>query len=172
MIAYHITRKDYEEGEIYKVDNYDGFSDYHSALNEEKKRINDVIDSCRPQNEPSRKKCFYAFEEACQCLGFVKNLEGYKLYKIDINASTPHPMCLIDFLNRHKCLLDSMAHIYWSQTLVEKFQVKELLGTEIRIIERIVLPRNNTPQRMIMNTKYNDDKDYCCSLCRRMKLEL
>lgn len=172
MKAFHITRKDYEEGRTYSIYNYDGQSYYHRSLNLEQKNINDTIDNCRPDNEPSRKKCFFAFENIENCLGFVKSFDEYKLYQIDINSTNPHPMYLIDFLNNNLNLISSLAHVYWDQSLLKDFQIKEFIGSEIRIISQLELPQNNIRYRQMMITKYNHDKDVCKSLCRRMGIRI
>ncbi|KWW27620.1 MAG: hypothetical protein AUK64_2112 [bacterium P201] len=172
MIAYHITKKHYEEGEIYSVRDYDGESCYHRSLSEKQKRINEIIDQCRPQNEPSRKMCFYAFENIDYCYGFVDSPIGYNLYQVEINTCTPRPMCLIDFLNRHIKLLQDLSYVYWDKNLSHEFNVKEYMGTEIRIIDRIDIPQNNTIHRMRLNMDYNHDKDVCCSICRRKGIKI
>ena len=171
MIAFHITKKNYEEGKTYNIDTYNGWSYYHNSLNDSQKAINDAIDSCRPQNEPSRKKCYYAFECPDFCLGFVNVIDGYNLYKIDINTSTYHPMYLIDFINRNKNLLNSLACVYWDQTLVKSFQLKELIGTEIHIISSVKLPTNNTLCKTRMISIYNQERDVLNSICQRMGLK-
>ena len=168
MKVFHITQKDYEEGKTYSIDNYDGLSYYHSSLNIEQKSINEAIDNCRPDNEPSRKKCFYAFENFENCLGFVKSLDGYKLYQVDINEKSPHPMYLIDFLNNNLNLISSLAHVYWDQSISKDFQIKEFIGTEIRIISKLELPQNINIYKSMMISRYHHDKDICKSLCRKM----
>lgn len=172
MIAYHISKKEYEVGKTYSIHDYDGESCYHKSLTEEQKLINDSIDNFRPQSEPSRKKCFYAFENKDYCYGFVDSLIGYNLYKVEIDACTPHPMYLIDFLNRNINLLSDLSYVYWDNSLSHKFKVKEYIGTEIRIIDIINIPQHNAIQKTILSMDYNHDKDVCCSICRKKGLKI
>lgn len=173
MISYHITTKDYENGIAYSIENFDGVSYYHQSLaNPEQQYINDVIDDCRPQNAPSRKKCFYTFGDIDYCLGFIDNPDGYKLYQVEINTNVPHPMCLIDFINGHKNLVQSLAPIYWDQERTEKFWIKEYIGTEMRIIRRLDLPPNHCIARSKMIMNYDHDKDLCSQLCHEMGIQI
>ncbi|WP_289090440.1 hypothetical protein [uncultured Bacteroides sp.] len=173
MQAFHITTKDYEEGRTYSIENFEGFSNYHqSSIDPEQQRINDVIDDCRPQDAPSRKKSFYTFGKLEYCLGFVRNLDGYKVYQVEINTDIPHPMSLIDFINTHRNLLDVLAPLYWDSAFAERFSVKEYISTEMRIISRISLPPNNCIDRSLMIMKYGEDRQLCYQLCRQMGIQI
>lgn len=173
MIAFHITTKDYEEDTLYSIESFEGLSYYHQSLIEpEQQCINDVIDACRPHGAPSRKKCFYTFGQQEDCLGFVNNLEGYKIYQVEINTEVPHPMYLIDFINRHRNIVYSLASVYWDPTYADRFSVKEYIGTEMRIISRISLPPNNCIDRSLMIMKYGEDRQLCYQLCRQMGIQI
>lgn len=172
MVAYHITKKDYMEGSTYSVEDYNGFSTYHMSLSNNQRGINDAIDGCRPEGFPSRKKCYYAFDNIENCLGFVDSIKDYKLYQVEINTEIPHSMYLVDFLNRHNYLLQALAYVYWDQTYAENCQVKEYIGTEIRILSRIDLPHNNSIQKCILNMRFNYDRDLCTGLCRNLGLSI
>lgn len=95
MITYHISKISYEEGERYSIDDYDGLSHFHKNLSEVQQMINFVIDDHRPNNAPSRTKCFYTFLNEDDCIGYVDNLEGYSLYKVEVDPTNPCPMALI-----------------------------------------------------------------------------
>lgn len=71
-----------------------------------------------------------------------------------------------DVYNNHKEFLDLLAPIYWDTTTLEKFTIKEYLGTEMRIIDKVTIEpsANHNLLRIRMIMYYDLDFNVCDQL--------
>lgn len=140
MIAYHITDKIYQVGDIVSVNDFTGVSRYYQRLPNNQKKVNEYLSSNRPEGEPSRISCLYTFEEPEYCVYFkkneLKNGEVLHLYKCEMNSEQGHPMILVNhFLKVTEDKWDQLREEYWHPT--KKWHLLEHVSEEIRIIEEI-----------------------------------
>lgn len=161
MIVYHITDKEYQPGQIVNINDFDGDSYYHHELTEGRKKINEYLSANRPEGEPFRQLCLYAFEKPEYCVYFRKKdiLKGlsFHLYRCEMNSSQGHPMILV---HKFECLAEEnweqLRNEYWHPT--KQWKLMEHLAEELHILEEI--PIEGAFQNisfMIGNDDYADD---------------
>ena len=139
MILYHVTKENYNIDDTISIDNFDNEYGYYYQ-NSLHKATSDFLDEMRPNDEPLREKCIFAFESLTHCASFVgiKNKAKFNFYEIEIDSVRAHPMCLLTELNRTTDieLRNKLRDEYWLPQMNWKF--KEFLGTNIVIIDNLI----------------------------------
>lgn len=161
MIVYHITDKEYQPGQIVNINDFDGDSHYHHKLTEGWKKINEYLSANRPEGEPFRQLCLYAFEKPEYCVYFRKKdiLKGlsFHLYQCEMNSTQGHPMILVHQFERlAEENWEQLRNEYWHPT--KQWKLMEDLADELQILEEIPIEgafRNRS--FMIGNDDYADD---------------
>lgn len=136
MILFHVTTENYKVGDNITVEAFhDDFSYYHT--NSPWSFINEYLDETKPDNEPSRAKCIYAFASLAHCAAFVRKKDNSNFYKVELNSGGHHPMCLTDAIRKTSDTESkhAMRTEYWNPT--KKWKFNEYLGTEMSILEKI-----------------------------------
>lgn len=160
MVVYHITDQEYQHGPI-NSHNFDGDSYYHQGLEDGKKEINEYLSANRPEDEPSRQLCLYAFEKPEYCVFFKKKeiLQGQTmhLYKCEMNSPHGHPMILVNvFQNVSEDKWEQLNAEYWHPT--KSWKVMEHLVEEMQIIEEIPITGTfRSSSFLIGNNDYAED---------------
>lgn len=138
MNLYHVTKENYQIGDTVVSNAFNGeFCYYHTKS--PYRNVNEFLDETKPDNEPSRTKCIYAFVSLAHCAAFIgrNNDDRFNFYEVELNSKNPHPMCLTDGIKEASStqLCQIMREEYWHPTREWKFN--EYLGTEMIIIEKI-----------------------------------
>lgn len=161
MFLYHITNKEYHIGQVVNVRDFDGESIYHQELENNQKIINEFLSANRPEGEPSRQFCFYAFEKPEYCIYFREKEmiagQTLHLYSCVMNSEQGHPMILVNqFQKVTEDKWTELCKEYWKPS--KKWYFLEYLADEMHIIEELTLRDFNNP-RAIMRARldYLDD---------------
>lgn len=161
MVLYHITDKEYQPGQIVNINDFASDSIYHQGLQEYQKKINICLSDNRPEGEPSRQFCLYAFEKPEYCVYFKKKEiiagQPMHLYKCKMFSLQGHPMILV-----HQ--FEVLTEDKWSQLITEywhptrRWNLMEHLAEELEIIEEIPITCTlRVSSFMIGNNDYADD---------------
>ena len=137
---FHITPIDYPLGMVTSIADTSHF--HQATLLDERRWINEFLDTNRPVSTPSRKKSFHAFDSISNCFGYWGNKPcttgGPNLYKVKMTNPRKVPMALVNKLHRkgegHGTNIQ-IACEYWTPTNNWKFN--EFLSEEMEILEQI-----------------------------------
>ena len=140
MRLYHITNKEYQIEEVVSIYHFEVNVCYYHQNHPTHQWINDYLDSYKPAECPSRKKCIYAFDKPGHSFAFLygMSLVGQHCYEIEMDAYGGFPMILTGLFQTFKNnvnVLNSMAEEYWHPTQEWKFC--EYLGREMRIVSEV-----------------------------------
>lgn len=164
MELYHVTKIKYVNDSTISVGSLDGLAHYYNQLSKQNKMIDDFLSVGRPENEPPRNNCLYAFDkpEYCYYYGAKQMLNANKLYiyKCELDCYLGHPMVLVGFLsdnnltNRQK---EMICKEYWNPVM--NWHYMEYLSTEMTIIseEPITEELKNTKKKSLLD--YTEDFD-------------
>lgn len=157
MKLYHITKNEYQIGEVVSIDHFDGDACYYHHNHSNHQWINDYLDLYKPAEYPFRKKCIYAFDKPGHCFAFLfgKPTEGVHCYEIEMDAVGGFPMILTGLLQKNKdnpINLKAIADEYWHPTQEWKFC--EYIGREMRIVSEV---NRNKFDCAISGYKYQND---------------
>lgn len=163
MKLYHITEKEYEKGSKVSVESFVGATRYYDGLSEENKPIDDFLSAGRPDNEPSRKKCIYAFDKPEYCYYYGRSqmtkAKTLHLYKCEMDCLLGHPMILVGYLSKKlsKSQRKQIHSEYWNPT--RDWYFLEYLSTKMDIIEEITIDDDLESKIYAAGSNYADDYD-------------
>ena len=141
MELYHISENIYERGEVVRAKDFGDSTRYHQSLSEENKVIDLYLSSVRPEGEPERQLCIYAFAKMEYCLYFMRKdmQDGKKLhlYSCEMNTQNGHPMYLIRSLQQctDEGKKEAISKDYWQPT--KNWNVLEYMSDEMCVLEEI-----------------------------------
>jgi len=138
MPLYHISITKYQISQELPIRIED--SDFHrNAINDGKVWVNDILDEGRPDNAPSRKRAYYAFDNYEHCLYYFKSQYGintaYFLYEVQLTNTITAPMYLNKTLlnNReNNNLIQEIVTEYWNP--IRNWNFLEYLGDTMTIV--------------------------------------
>lgn len=163
MRLYHITDKEYENGQVIRAIDF-GEACYYHLNNPEYAWINDVLDAEKDADCPSRKRCIYAFGRPDFCLAFNNNPDLH-CYLVEMDAKGGFPMVLTDTMRRVGQNYDRIGDVvneYWHPT--KHWKYNEYLGESMVIIKEIIPDRGRRTGAMM---QYNDDRAIADRLFRK-----
>lgn len=162
-ILYHISDQKYAPGEVVSVDRFSGLTRYHQGLSDENKGINDYLSEGRPDGEPCRSHCIYAFDKLEYCIYFRNKelIEGkeYHLYKCKMNKRKGHPMILVGRMCSASAeCRERLKEEYWKPTI--NWHFLEYLSESIEIQEEVPLEKELQARSINCGrVKYTEDYD-------------
>lgn len=160
MIAYHVSTKQYEIGEIVTSNNY-----LDVTLRRGNEWVEKLLESYRPNSSPNRLKCVFSFEKI-EALGFYSdfltsnNLQFYEVELLSIPCKSPMVLCGYIQNNKDKDLLAKLSIEYWSNT--KNWNFLELLSDSFKIVRH--LNRPNIAEKLIGMGMYEKDKTIAKSI--------
>jgi len=165
MELYHVSFREYTEGQTYTAPNPIG---YHlRSIQRNEGWINEILDEQRPEGYPSRIASFYACSEVVNCQAFIgnKKIEGRNpiYYKVEMDCVLGFPMVLIDKmrkLGQESDLLGACISEYWSPT--REWMYLEFLSPSMTILEVLLFPESLLANKGRMN--YNADFEFAKQL--------
>ena len=116
------------------------------TVSEEKRLVEDALESYRPRGSHRRLQVWYACGSPAEALHYLE-AENYaraheiKLYRIEMVAPSRHPMCLVDAVKKSLAsreIIKSLVDEYWTPKL--DWNYWEYISPQMRIIEQVVRP--------------------------------
>lgn len=157
MELFHISCKEYKEGDIIKSSDFKITEYYKDKTAKKQNWIDDFFDADSPENAPIRRQALFAFDKMENCIAFKNECENnIYLYKVEMKEMIACPMCLIDRLEQNNEAKNTIIREeYWKPK--EEWEFLEYLSDEMEIID-IISDYNVIKLRN--NGKYNYEKDY------------
>ena len=142
-ILYHASTKRLGVGRTVSVDDYKGDTTFfYQSLDNDKKQIEELIESARPKEYVSRKKCIFFFEDPVYCMHFAKaQYKSRTIYVYEVavhNVCGGFPMHIIGKLEEsYKNGIDISPQIneYWKPT--HKWECLEFFGSAMTVLRDV-----------------------------------
>ncbi|MBQ1177208.1 MAG: hypothetical protein IIX52_06595 [Paludibacteraceae bacterium] len=145
MELYHATIKEYENGQTYSIDDYEGDNYFYTKLNDEQKKVEELLEESRNQDTPQRRKCFFFFDNLDYCSYFFSRQypgEPFHVYKVNVeDVRGGFPMCMVNAIKNNIELAPMMVDEYWEPK--SKWNVLEYLSNKMIIIEECEVNNNH-----------------------------
>ena len=165
MRLYHITTKQYNVDDIISIGSFKGTTHYHSRIDEKKKQIDNRLSEQRPEGEPSRSKCIYAFKKSEYCYYFGEKEYPNKelhLYECEgeVTSVMGHPMVLVNSLKDtlSEDIISAICSEYWSPQRND-WNYMEFLLSEIRINKEVAIDQDLKLKKRFALMEYMNDID-------------
>lgn len=169
MTVYHISDKVFEAGNPVLIRDFGATTLYHQNLSLENKAIDVFLSAGRPEGEPERQLCIYAFSRPEHCLGFmdekIQRGDVLHLYRCEMDVTCGHPMFLIRPLQsiRDEAQKEAIRKEYWTPT--KDWKVIEFMSEKMMVVEEIPITKEMcTRARGITKNDYADDAALVCRL--------
>ena len=136
---FHISSEKYK---VREVVNAPEETNYHKGRKEmQQDWVDDLLDSVKPANAPSRKSTLFAFDKPFFCTAFRKQElrkgDVFYLYKVKMLNPYKAPMTIVGRIEKKLFNNDALANAYWDQTFIWNFY--EYLSVKMEIIEEITI---------------------------------
>ena len=160
---YHISPNTYAEGEVVSAETFSGSTIYHQGLDGVKKDIDDFLSENRPEGEPSRDRCIYAFDRIEYCVYFrnkeLRAGETFHLYRCKMDIQNGHPMILVGKMESvSEPDKERLRNEYWNPT--KHWKLLEYMSDKMEIQEEIPISAElQTRSMMIGWCDYSEDYD-------------
>lgn len=160
---YHISPNEYAQGEVVSVEAFNDMTLYHQGLDSIKKDIDNYLSENRPEGEPLRNLCIYAFDRMEYCVYFrnkeLRAGETFHLYRCKLNSQNGHPMILVGKMESVSELdKERLRKEYWNPT--KHWKLLEYMSGKMEILEEIPITAElQTRSIMIGRSDYSEDYD-------------
>ena len=140
MEVFHISKEQYERGQIVDIKNFGEETFYHRNLTENQRNIDNYLSVGKPDGYPERKLCIYAFAKPEYCVYFqMKNIckgGNWYLYRCNMDVFSGHPMFLVGEMEKTgPDRWEVLRNEYWYPN--KKWKLLEYLSDKIEIVEEI-----------------------------------
>lgn len=161
-VLYHASVKPYRIGSTISIDDFDGdTTHFYQSLNNTQKSVEEQLESVRPQENISRKKCIYFFADPVMCKYFAKlqypkeNIYIYEVAVKDYCGGFPmHIVGRLESLIKNGEDVSTQIKEYWNPT--KKWNCLEYLGREMIVLKDV----SNTACRDALTPIMNDRDMY------------
>jgi hypothetical protein len=161
-VLYHASVKPYRIGSTISVDDYEGETTrFYQSLNNTQKSVEEQLDSVRPQENISRKKCIFFFADPVMCKYFAKlqypkeNIYIYEVAVKDYCGGFPmHIIGRLESLIHNGEDVSTQIKEYWNPT--KKWNCLEYLGREMIVLKDV----SNAECRDALTPIMNDRDTY------------
>ncbi len=162
VTLYHASTEEYDLGDV--------ISGEDRQVPENKAWIEDVFEQYRPNGLVSRRCALFAGRNGADCVKYLKTQRDYDgtpihLYRVEMEASGPHPMALIGAVEKrgheHPDVLNIVKE-YWQPTPTHQWCVYEYLGQNMKVVKKLRIPTNSEKLRMMLlkaGVRYRKDYD-------------